>query len=113
VIAGRRGGLRVVLAAGVVAAGLVAAPVPARATAGPVEVSGVTYILTCDAYPDSSDWDAAAVAGFSANARVADFDDVQTNAAGAEFTKFYNGLGTSTSVGVRLGGSSLRSPGRR
>ncbi|MEY3019318.1 MAG: hypothetical protein RLZZ272_302 [Actinomycetota bacterium] len=45
-IAGRRGGLRVVLAAGVVAAGLVAAPVPARATAGPVEVSGVTYILS-------------------------------------------------------------------
>lgn len=50
------------LAAGVVAAGLVAAPVPARATTGPVEVSGVTYILTCDAYPDSSDWDAAAIA---------------------------------------------------
>ena len=100
------------LAAGVVAAGLVAAPVPARATTGPVEVSGVTYILTCDAYPDSSDWDAAAVAEFGANARVADFDDVQTNAAGAEFTTFYNWLGTSTSVGVRLGGSSLRSPGR-
>lgn len=91
---------------------MVSAPVPARATDGPVEVSGVTYILTCASYPDGSDWDAAAVTEFGAHAVVADFDDVRTNAAGAEFSTLYDWLGTSTSVGVKVGGSSTFSADR-